>query len=120
MIGFLARFSLTSADYEDMICQAADAQWSTSDPAFPSGIPGSSVPARQGPASSSQQPKTVLEPDRGDVSQHFIGGHWWQGLGMETQGCVCVHGQREPEGLGPCWPGSQYIYYGGECSAEVS
>lgn len=39
---------------------------------------------------------------------------------METQGCVCVYGQREPEGLGACWPGSPYIYYGGENSLCTS
>lgn len=104
--------SAVSADYEGVLCQAADARWSTPDPAFPSGISGSGS-ARQGPAPSSQQPKPVLQDDLGDVSQHFIGSHWQEGL--ETQGCICGHGQREPEG--PCWPGSPYILYGGECSA---
>ncbi|KAI4799776.1 hypothetical protein KUCAC02_016672 [Chaenocephalus aceratus] len=29
---------------------------------------------------------------------------------METQGCVCVYGQRDPESLH--WPGSSHVYYG--------
>ncbi|TKS82692.1 hypothetical protein D9C73_016801 [Collichthys lucidus] len=102
-----------AAGCDGVISQAADAQWSTSEPPIHSGIPSSSALAGRGPgAPSPQQPETEIDADGGDVSQHFIGGHRWEGPGMETQGCVCVYEQREPEGLGPCWPGSPYIYYG--------
>ncbi|XP_076592691.1 uncharacterized protein LOC143324243 [Chaetodon auriga] len=98
---------------DDIIHQSADAQWSTAEPAVHSGIPSSSGLAGRGPgAPSSQQPKTVIDADGGDVLQCFIGGRCWEGPGTETQGCVCVYGQREPQGLGPCWPGSPYVYYG--------
>ncbi|XP_044062930.1 uncharacterized protein LOC122881178 isoform X2 [Siniperca chuatsi] len=98
---------------DDIISQASDAQWSTSEPNIHSGVPRSSGPAGRGPgAPSSQQPNTVIDADGGDVSRRFIGGRCWEGPGMETQGCVCAYGQREPEGLGTCWPGSPYVYYG--------
>ncbi|XP_022617778.1 uncharacterized protein LOC111234127 isoform X1 [Seriola dumerili] len=95
----------------DIIGQAADAQWSISDPPVQSGIPCSSGLAARGPAAPASGPP-VIDCDPGDLSQHVIGGCCWEGPGMETQGCVCVYGQREPEGLGPCWPGSSYVYYG--------
>ncbi|XP_035529113.1 uncharacterized protein LOC118336551 [Morone saxatilis] len=96
-----------------VIRQAADAQWSSSEPATHSGIPSSSGLARRGPgAPSSQHPKTLIHADGGNESRHFVGGHCWGHPGMETRGCVCVYGQREPEGLGPNWPGSPYVYYG--------
>lgn len=97
------------------MCQAADAHWTTSRPADPSGIPSSSGLARPGPeASFTPQPETALDADPADISQHFMGSRRWEDPGMETQECVCVCRQREPEGLGPCWPGSPYIYYGGK------
>ncbi|GAA6217173.1 uncharacterized protein LOC122881178 isoform X1 [Lates japonicus] len=97
----------------DVILEAADARWSVSDPSLHSGIPSSSGLAGRGPgAPHPEQPITVIDCDRGDLSQQVIGGRCWEGPGMETRGCVCVYGQREPEGLGPCWPGSPYVYYG--------
>ncbi|KAK5891711.1 hypothetical protein CesoFtcFv8_012161 [Champsocephalus esox] len=55
----------------------------------------------------------------GDSSFSLVGG-WTSsfslgvsrggGPGMETQGCVCVYGQRDPESLH--WPGSSHVYYG--------
>ncbi|XP_042278562.1 uncharacterized protein LOC121904861 [Thunnus maccoyii] len=97
----------------DIIAQAADGQWSTPELPIYSGIPSSSGLAGRCPASlSPQQPITMLHAAGGDTSQHAIGGHCWEGPGTETQGCVCVCGERGPEGLGPCWPGSPYIYYG--------
>ncbi|XP_038567975.1 uncharacterized protein LOC119897978 [Micropterus salmoides] len=98
---------------DDIIRRAADAQWSTSETPIHSGVPSSSGLAGRGPgAPSSQQPKTAIDADDGDVSRHFIGGCCWEGPGMEPRGCVCAYGQREPEGLGSCWPGSPYVYYG--------
>ncbi|XP_049902177.1 uncharacterized protein LOC126391443 [Epinephelus moara] len=98
---------------DDIISQAADAQRCTSKPPTHSGMPSSSGLAGQvHGAPSSQQHKTVISADGGDLSRHFTGGCCWEGAGMETQGCVCAYGRREPEGFGPCWPGSPYIYYG--------
>ncbi|KAK5861686.1 hypothetical protein PBY51_017143 [Eleginops maclovinus] len=42
--------------------------------------------------------------------QLFPGGQHSGGPGMETQRCLCVYGQREPESLH--WPGSPHVYYG--------
>ncbi|KAM8735700.1 uncharacterized protein AB9X84_024063 [Acanthopagrus schlegelii] len=93
---------------DDVISQAADVHWS--EPVILSGIPCSSGLAGHGPgARPSQQPKTVTNAD---VSQHVTGGHCWEGPAMDSHGCVCVYGQREPESLDSCWPGSPYIYYG--------
>ncbi|KAM7421606.1 hypothetical protein PAMA_015651 [Pampus argenteus] len=98
---------------DDVVVQAADAQWSCPELPVHSGIPNSSGLPGRGPASPSpQQPITVLHATRGDTSQHVIGGPCWEGPGTEPHGCVCVYGQRGPEALGPCWPGSPYIYYG--------
>ena len=103
---------LDSAGCDDVISQAADVHWS--EPVILSGIPCSSGLAGLGPgARPSQQPKTVTNAD---VSQHVTGGHCWEGPAMDSHGCVCVYGQREPESLDSCWPGSPYIYYGSECS----
>ncbi|KAM6994587.1 uncharacterized protein LKV04_006948 isoform 1-T1 [Tautogolabrus adspersus] len=85
-----------------------------SNPFVHSGTPSSSghMSSQSPGAPSSQQPKTVIHPDRGDAAQRFMAGRCWEGPGMETQGCVCVYGQREPGGFGSCWPGSPYVYYG--------
>lgn len=108
------------AGCDDVIRQAADAQRSTSEPHIRSGMPSSSGLAGRGPgAPSSQQTKTGVGADGGDVLRHLVGGRCWEGPVMETRGCVCVYGQREPEGLGPCWSGSPYVYYGGEFPPHV-
>ncbi|CAK6975007.1 uncharacterized protein LOC122881178 isoform X1 [Scomber scombrus] len=94
---------------DGIIAEAADAHWSTLELAAHSGIPNSSVLAGQGP----QQPITVLHHAAGgDTAQHASGSRCCQGPGTEIQACGCVYGQRGPEGLGHCWPGSPYVYYG--------
>ncbi|KAK9514377.1 hypothetical protein VZT92_027849 [Zoarces viviparus] len=97
-----------STGYHDQsVGQAADARWSTSQPPIVSRIPSSSGPAGRGPgAPPSLQPETAMGAGGG----HLAGGRCWEGPRMETQGCVCVCGQREAGGLGPCWPGSPYVY----------
>ncbi|XP_078108171.1 uncharacterized protein LOC144519128 [Sander vitreus] len=99
---------------DDVISRTAGAQRSVSEPPVHSGIiSSSSGPAGRGPAAPpSQLPKTVIGADGGDVPPHFTGGRCWEGPGMETQRCVCGYGQRQLEGLGSCWPGSPYVYYG--------
>ncbi|KAI3361379.1 hypothetical protein L3Q82_012932 [Scortum barcoo] len=99
----------SEAGCDDEISQAAGARWSTSEPPVHSGIPCSSFLAG---APASLQLKTSMDADGEDVSQRFIGGRCCEGPGREAQGCVCVHGPREPEASGPCWPGSAYVYYG--------
>ncbi|KAG7218390.1 hypothetical protein INR49_020423 [Caranx melampygus] len=94
-----------------VISQDAEAQWSMSNPSVHSGICCSSGMAGRGPgAPPLEQP--VIVCDQGDLSQQVVGGCCWEGPLIDTQGCVCVYGQREPEALGPCWPGSPYVYYG--------
>lgn len=110
----LHNFSLDSAGCDDVIGQAADAHWS--EPVILSGIASSSGLAGHGPAARPSQPETVTNAD---VSRHVIGGHCWEGPVMEAHGCVCVCGQREPESLDPCWSGSPYVYYGGDCSLST-
>ncbi|XP_035812295.2 uncharacterized protein LOC111580571 isoform X2 [Amphiprion ocellaris] len=108
----------TSCD--DIISQAADAHCSTCETPTHSGIPGSSGLTVCDPhGSPSQQPVTVIEADQGEVSLHFIDGHCWEVPRMQTQGCVCVYGHREPEDFDPSWPGSPFIYYGGVRSNMV-
>ncbi|XP_059195217.1 uncharacterized protein LOC131976281 [Centropristis striata] len=102
---------------DDIISQ--DPRWAPADPPLHSGVPSSSGPAGRGPGAP-QQPETVLGGAGGAVWQVAGGGRCWEGSGMNPQGCVCVYGQREPEGLGPCWPGSPYVYYGGESGFLLS
>lgn len=103
-----------SAGCDDVISQAANAHWS--EPVILSGIPSSSGLAGHGPAARPSQPKTVTNAN---VSRHVTGGHCWEGPAMEAHGCVCVCGQRGTESLDPCWSGSPYVYYGGECSLST-
>ncbi|KAL3064916.1 hypothetical protein OYC64_001029 [Pagothenia borchgrevinki] len=51
-----------------------------------------------------------LLPGGGGDQQLLSGGQHRGGPGMETQGCVCMYGQREAESLH--WPGSSHVYYG--------
>ncbi|CAJ1063103.1 uncharacterized protein LOC127366480 [Xyrichtys novacula] len=89
------------------------ARWSSEPPIYSSGTPSSPCLCRRCPgATSSQQPKPATYAEEENESQHFISDRCWEGPRMETQGCVCVYGQRESEGFGPCWPGSPYVYYG--------
>ncbi|XP_034729579.1 uncharacterized protein LOC117945940 isoform X2 [Etheostoma cragini] len=96
---------------DDVISRPAGAQRSVSDPPAHSGIisSSSSSPAAAPPP---QLPKPVVGADGGDVAPHYTGGRCWGGLGTGTQRCVCGYGQRQPEGLGSCWSGSPYVYYG--------
>ncbi|TWW79735.1 hypothetical protein D4764_10G0007650 [Takifugu flavidus] len=85
----------------DIICQ-----W------IPYQAPWGSGLAQQRPEAPHQS-KVVLEGDAEDkaVSQHSVSGCWWEGPEEpETQECVCQ--QREPERLGPSWPGCTYAYSG--------
>lgn len=108
------------AGCHDVISQAVEAQQSTSEPPTHSGIPSSSGLAGRSPGVlSSQQPATVIQADEGNVEQHFT-GCYWDGPERQTQSCVCVFGDREPEHVGHCWPGSPYICFGGEYSPGVS
>uniref|UniRef100_UPI0037E8DA18 uncharacterized protein n=1 Tax=Semicossyphus pulcher TaxID=241346 RepID=UPI0037E8DA18 len=108
----VASFCCTTG-FHDVINHTDDAHWSISQPPTHLGTPSSSDLTGRGPgAPSLQRPKPVMDADGGDASQHFINGCCWEAPGRETQGCVCVYGQREPEGLGHCWPGSPYVYYG--------
>nr|XP_046255553.1 uncharacterized protein LOC124064801 isoform X2 [Scatophagus argus] len=102
-----------TAGCDGVIRQAAGAQCSTSKPTIHTGSPsGSGLTARGPGAPSSQQPEPGTDAERRDPSQHHVGGCCREGLKMESQGCVCLYGQREPECLGPCWPGPPYVYYG--------
>ncbi|XP_074540325.1 uncharacterized protein LOC141801247 [Halichoeres trimaculatus] len=95
------------------IISSTGAQWSSSEPPVHSGTSSSSGLCVRCPgATSVQQSKPAVDADEENMSQHFMDARCWEGPGMETQGCVCVYGQREPEGFGPCWPGSPYVYYG--------
>lgn len=99
---------------DDIITQAAD-QWSTSEFPVHSQIPSGSSLAVRGPAAPCPL-QTAVDAGGGDTWHAATGGgcHWWWCPGTETQGCVCIHGLKGPEGLGPCWHGSPYIYYGSE------
>lgn len=109
-------YSVSPAGCDDVIGLAVDDQ-QTSEPPAHSGVPSSSGLAGRSPGVlSSQQAAAVIEADQGNLSQHFSGGFYWDGPQRQTQSCVCAYGQREPECVGHCWPGSPCIYYGGECS----
>lgn len=85
-----------------------------SDPSCSSGLAG------RGPGAPPSEQQPVIVCDRGDLAQQVVGGCCWESPLIDTQGCVCVYGQREPEALGPCWPGSPYVYYGCECCSDAS
>ncbi|XP_032374102.1 uncharacterized protein LOC116690974 [Etheostoma spectabile] len=102
---------------DDVISRSAGARRSVSDPppthsGIISSSSSSSSPAAAPPP---QLPKPVVGADGADVADvapHYTGGRCWGGPGTETQRCVCGYGQRQPEGLGSCWSGSPYVYYG--------
>ena len=92
--------SPVSAGCDGILRQRGEARCSA---APPSSLPSWSLSGEGG--------HPQLLPGGGD-QQLLSGGQQRGGPGMETQGCLCVYGQREPESLH--WPGSSHVYYGGE------
>ncbi|KAM3614872.1 uncharacterized protein V6R79_020172 [Siganus canaliculatus] len=89
--------------------RCADARWS--EPALLSGLVSSPGPCGPGPdGASSQQLNTLI--DAGGETQLFSGAQRWEEPRTNIHPCVCVHEQRDPGGLGPCWPGPPYVCYG--------
>lgn len=109
-------YSISPAGCDDVIHLVVDSQQTSEHPAHSGNPSSSSLAGRRPGVLSSQQSAAMINADQGDLSQHFNCGCYWDGPQRQTQSCVCIYGQREPECVGHCWPGSPCIYYGGEFS----
>ncbi|KAM9722614.1 uncharacterized protein ACNS7B_018271 isoform 2-T2 [Menidia menidia] len=97
---------------DDIMIQAADAQWLTCDPV------GSLIPPTFGQAEldqgvhSLEYPATVIEADQGETLQCFVQSSCWESPRMETHRRVGSYRERKPGDLDPCCTASPLMYYG--------
>ncbi|XP_078789155.1 uncharacterized protein LOC144984487 isoform X2 [Oryzias latipes] len=99
--------------YQNLICQAVDAQWSSCEPPTHSGVSSSLCVTDQEQSISSWENRRTIAEDDQEEMQHFIESRCWSdGVRTETHQCVDVYEQRDPEGMSPLWGGSPLIYYG--------